>query len=85
MDETLMERFVHERKRPRSVVTVEVREVYMHCSKTLKRSELWNPEKQVARKDFPTLGQIAKDQMKLPVPAQVIDAALGLDAKTNLY
>lgn len=83
--EDLMERFTHEGKRPRSVVLVETREVYFHCSKALKRSDLWNPDKRIARKDFPTLGQIARDQFRLLIPSKVIDFALGQDAKKNLY
>lgn len=85
LDENLMQRFVHQSKPPRAVIVVEVKEVYMHCSKALRRSELWNADKQISRKEFPTLGQIAKDQYKLFVPAKLIDLALDHDAKKNLY
>ena len=84
-EETLMTHFVHEGKRPRSVVLVETREVYFHCSKALKRSDLWNPDKHLPKGAFPTLGQIARDQFKLAIPAKIIDFALGRDAKKNLY
>lgn len=83
--EALMERFVHDGKRPRSVVVIEVREAYFHCSKALRRSDLWNPDKRIPAGTFPTLGQIARDQFKLLVPAKLIDFALGRDAKKNLY
>jgi uncharacterized protein len=83
--EALMTRFVHEGKRPRSVVLVETREVYFHYSKALKRSDLWNPNKRLPKGAFPTLGQIARDQFKSLIPAKVIDFALGRDAKKNLY
>lgn len=81
----LMSRFTHEGKPPRSVVVVETREVYFHCSKALRRSALWNPVRHLARGDFPTLGQIARDQFRLAVAAETIDAALEHDAATNLY
>lgn len=81
----LMERFVHDGKAPRSVIVVETREVYFHCSKALLRSELWNPARHVPKGGFPTLGQIARDQFRLLVPAKVIDLALAHDAKKNLY
>ena len=84
-DETLMARFVHDGKRPRSVAVVETREIYFHCSKALKRSDLWNPDKHLPKGAFPSLGQIARDQFKTLMPAKVIDFALGLDAKKNLY
>lgn len=84
-DENLMTRFVHDGKRPRSVVLVQTREIYFHCSKALKRSDLWNPDKRLPKGAFPTLGQVARDQFKTLMPAKVIDFALGLDAKKNLY
>jgi len=61
-EESLMSRFVHDGKRPRSAVLVETREVYFHCSKALRRSDLWNSAKHAPKGSFPTLGQIAHDQ-----------------------
>jgi hypothetical protein len=84
-EEGLMTRFIHDGKRPRSVVRIMVQEVYFHCSKALKRSDLWNPDKRLPKGMFPTLGQIARDQFKLLIPAKIIDLALGRDAKKNLY
>jgi len=81
----LMDRFVHDGKPPRSVVLIEIREAYFHCSKALRRSDLWNPEKKLPKGDFPTLGQIARDQFRLDIPASDIDLAREEDAKTNLY
>ncbi len=81
----LMDHFVHDGKPPRSVVLIEIREVYFHCSKALRRSDLWNSEKKLPKGDFPTLGQIARDQFRLDIPASDIDLALEQDAKTNLY
>ena len=85
MQEELIASFIHDGKRPRSVVVVETREVYFHCSKALRRSDLWNPDKRLPKGAFPSLGQIARDQFKLLIPAKVIDLALGRDAKKNLY
>jgi len=83
--ENLMQRFLHGGKLPRSVVLVEAREVYFHCTKALRRSDLWNPDKRVARSAFPSFGQIAKDQLNSVIPAALIDFALARDAKKNLY
>ena len=38
-------------------------EIYFHCGKALIRSDLWNPDKQVRRSDFPSLGRILADQI----------------------
>ena len=85
IDPGLMERFVHNGKPPRSVIVIETREVYFHCSKALLRSELWNPARHIAKGGFATLGQIARDQSWMRIPAEQIDAALAHDAQTNLY
>ncbi|MEJ0025036.1 MAG: pyridoxamine 5'-phosphate oxidase family protein [Rhizomicrobium sp.] len=83
--EDLMARFVVEGKRPRSVVVVAVRESYLHCTKALRRSDLWNPGKRVPRSALPSFGQMVKDQLKSIVPAKIIDFALDQDARKNLY
>jgi PPOX class probable FMN-dependent enzyme len=81
----LMKRFEVDGKPPRSVMLIEVREVYFHCTKALRRSQLWNPEKHVPRDTLPSFGQIFRDQVKSMVPAKLIDMALKKDAKDNLY
>lgn len=81
----LMARFTVEGKPPRSVLVIEVKEVYLHCTKALKRSALWSPESHVPRDTLPSFGQMLRDQMNLPVPPAAIDAMLDQDAKDNLY
>lgn len=81
----LMQRFTVDGKPPRSVMVIEVREAYFHCTKALRRSELWNPKKHVPREELPSFGQIMRDQIKTLIPAKVIDMALKKDAKDNLY
>ena len=48
---------------PKAGLLVEIEEVYFHCGKALIRSDLWNPERHVARSDFPSLGRILADQI----------------------
>lgn len=48
---------------PKAGLLVSVEEVYFHCGKALIRSDLWNPEKRVERKAFPSLGRILADQI----------------------
>lgn len=83
--EELMSRFAMDGKRPRSVIVVDVVEVYLHCSKALKRSDLWNPDKRVARTRLPTWGEMLRNQGRAFVPARLIDFVIGQDAKRNLY
>lgn len=50
-------------KPPRSGLLVTVEEAYLHCAKALIRSDLWNPEKQIDRSSFPSMGRILGDQI----------------------
>ena len=50
-------------KAPRSGILVSADEIYFHCGKALIRSDLWNPEKQLRRSEFPSLGRILADQI----------------------
>jgi uncharacterized protein len=50
-------------KVPRSGILVAAEEIYFHCGKALIRSDLWNPEKQLRKSEFPSLGRILADQI----------------------
>ena len=50
-------------KAPASALEIAITEVYFHCGKALIRSDLWNPERQVVRSGFPSLGRILADQI----------------------
>lgn len=62
-DPVLLDRCAVNGKPPRSGIVVAVEEVYFHCGKALIRSDLWNPEKQLKRGEFPSLGRILADQI----------------------
>jgi len=59
-----------ERRVPKVVVKVSVREAYLHCAKALMRSRLWSAESRIDRALLPTLGQMIGDQTGLQVPAE---------------
>jgi uncharacterized protein len=62
-DPALLEPLAVNGKVPRSGILVTAEEVYFHCGKALIRSDLWNPEKQLRRSEFPSLGRILADQI----------------------
>lgn len=84
-DASLMDRFVHDGKRPLTVVVIEIKEIYFHCPKAVKRAGLWNPASYVDRSTFPTAGEIYRDQLTLPMEVAAINEALDKDARDNLY
>ena len=61
-DESLRAQCVEQGKTPTLVLSVEVREAYLHCAKAIMRSKLWSTEVQVPRSVLPTMGQMIHDQ-----------------------
>jgi len=62
-DPALLEPLAVNGKVPRSGILVSADEIYFHCGKALIRSDLWNPQKQIRRDEFPSLGRILADQI----------------------
>ncbi|KZE36577.1 pyridoxamine 5'-phosphate oxidase family protein [Chelatococcus daeguensis] len=58
VDETLRASFAVEGKQPRTVVVIEVREVYFQCARAIIRAGLWDPSRHVAPDALPTPGAI---------------------------
>lgn len=49
-----------EGRAPRLGILVEVEEAYTQCPKALIRSDLWNPDRHVARDELPSSGEILR-------------------------
>jgi PPOX class probable FMN-dependent enzyme len=60
----------NERRRPKLVIRVSVREAYLHCAKALMRSRLWSDESRIDRGLLPTLGQMINDQTGTVAPVE---------------
>jgi hypothetical protein len=50
-------------KRPKLAILVDVDQVYVHCAKAFKRSQLWDPEKHADRSELPSIGEIIREQI----------------------
>lgn len=85
VDEDLLDRFVHEGKRPISVLVVTIEEIYFHCAKAFMRSSLWRPESWPDRSSLPTLGAIMRDQLGMAKTARDVDDDLAEAYRTTLY
>lgn len=84
-----LEQLSHKGKIPKLAIVLDIEQVYFHCPKAFIRSRLWDPERQMAREEMPTLGKMILEQIK-GQPASdeetaAIDASLDQDAKENLY
>ncbi len=51
-------------KTPRTGLVIAVEEAFFHCAKALRRARLWEPDAQVERSSFPSLGRILAEQTR---------------------
>ncbi len=51
-----------ERRAPKVVIRVTMREAYLHCAKALMRSRLWDADQKVDRAILPSMSQMIDDQ-----------------------
>lgn len=76
-------------KLPRLAIIVEVREVFLHCAKAFRRSQLWNPAARQDRRDMPSLSQMILEQTtgapKDPSEMERIDADLEVSYRRSMY
>jgi PPOX class probable FMN-dependent enzyme len=69
---------------PIAVIRVAVAQAYLHCGKALMRSALWDPAIQIERSTLPSIGEMIKDQINQPTPAET-QAEMLLRYKETLY
>ena len=72
-------------KVPASALLVHVDEAYMHCAKALRRSRLWDDDYRLGKGDFPSFGQILKDQLALENAPEEIDQGLEAAYAKTMY
>ena len=65
-----IDRCTTERRAPKVVVRITVREAYLHCAKAFMRSNLWSAANQVERSVLPLMGRMLNDQTGIDVPAE---------------
>jgi PPOX class probable FMN-dependent enzyme len=81
----LLESFAVDGKLPRTVVLVDVDAVYVHCSKALARSRLWDPARHIERSRLPSTGSILKRLSGDTFDAVKYDLELVERLRTDLY
>lgn len=84
-DEALLDSFAVDGKSPRSVLVLEIDEVYFQCARAIVRSQLWDPEIQVDPKSLPTPGQILALQSDNTVGGDAYDKEWPERARKSLW
>jgi PPOX class probable FMN-dependent enzyme len=85
VDAELLASFRMEGKAPRTVVVMNVDEIYFQCARAIVRSELWNPARHVDPKSLPTPGQILADMSQNLVGGEEYDRAWPERARQSLW
>ena len=76
VEDPLQKYFKDEKKAPIALLDIHVEEVFLHCAKAFMRSRLWSPAARIERSVLPTMGQMIKDQINAPEPAESQESML---------
>jgi PPOX class probable FMN-dependent enzyme len=76
VSEEILHSFTSDSKPPITCIVVSVEEVFLHCAKAFMRSQLWNSETQLNPEEFPSMGQMLKDQLKSATEAESREAMI---------
>lgn len=60
-DPELLDQHEMQGTKPRSVVVINVREIYFQCARAVMRADLWNPETFRASHELPTAGDMLQE------------------------
>jgi hypothetical protein len=85
VDPGLLDGFSVDGKAPKSVIVITVEAVYFQCARAILRSELWNPDRHVARGSLPSAGQMLAALTKNQLGGDAYDKALPERQRTTLY
>lgn len=84
-DPTLLAPFTVEGKAPRSVMVIQVDEVYFQCARALIRSGLWSMENHVDPAELPTPGEILAELSQGEVGGEVYDQTWAERARKTMW
>lgn len=76
-------------RKPATAIAVQVREIFLHCAKAFRRSNLWDPAARRDRSEMPSLAKMILDQStgapQDEKEMQRIDADLEEAYRTTMY
>ncbi|QUS41357.1 pyridoxamine 5'-phosphate oxidase family protein [Tardiphaga alba] len=84
-DPDLLESFAVTEKAPRTVIVMDVGEIYFQCARAIVRSDLWNPDKRVDPKTLPTPGEILAEMSEQRVGGVEYDRAWPERARQTMW
>lgn len=85
IDPDLLESFAVDEKAPRTVIVLDIEELYFQCARAIIRSELWNPARHIDPTTLPTPGEILAGMTKNEVGGESYDKAWPERAKATMW
>lgn len=83
-DPAVLEPLEANRRVPKTALRVTIDETFLHCSKALVRSRLWEEDSKVERNVLPPLGRMIADQVG-GIDGEAAEASVQHSLKTRLY
>jgi PPOX class probable FMN-dependent enzyme len=84
-DQALREQFAVNGRLPELVLVVNVEQVFMHCSKSLMRSRLWQEESWASAAGAPSLAQWVKSAVQTDATLEEVQNVHDQDRELRLY
>lgn len=84
-DPAILQSFATEGHAPRTVIVIDIVEMYFQCSRAIIRSELWNPETFAAKGSIPTPGAVLESLTEARVQGEAYDQAWPARAAASLW
>ncbi|WP_456279325.1 pyridoxamine 5'-phosphate oxidase family protein [Bacillus sp. AK128] len=85
-DQDWLEKMKAQNKIPELGIVVKIEEIFMHCAKAFKRSNLWNPNSWPNRQELPSMAEIMKDHVnKVDLTVDSINDLLEESYSKRLY
>jgi hypothetical protein len=72
-------------KTPKLGIVIAIDQVFFQCAKALIRSKLWHPETPIKRSEFPSFGQISRDQRRPHLTVEEVEGQIQESYRTRLY
>jgi PPOX class probable FMN-dependent enzyme len=85
VDKDLLDSFAVDEKAPRTVIVLEIDELYFQCARAIIRSELWNPDRHVDPASLPTPGEILAGMTRDEVGGEAYDKAWPERARQTMW
>lgn len=84
-DPALMQTFAIDGKAPRTVMVIEIQEIYFQCARALIRSGLWRDDARIDPKSLPTPGAILAEMSQGRVGGTDYDATWASRAEKTMW